>query len=125
MNIIKSKVAGFTLIECLVALLILAIVLASSTRSIGMAIQDVHDNYVREAASWVAQNQYNQISLDGVFPQPGSTKQNVTMSGTKFIVTTTVVTTPNPYFRKVDISVTTQDNPTYAVYHTVSFFSQY
>ncbi|MFN7093923.1 MAG: type II secretion system minor pseudopilin GspI, partial [Burkholderiales bacterium] len=63
---------GFTLIECLVALLIIAIVLASTTRAMGLSVEDVRENYVREVANWVADNQINQYSLDGTYPNLGT-----------------------------------------------------
>lgn len=116
--------SGFTLIECLVALLILAIVLASATRAIGMSVDDVHNNYIREAAMWVAENKINQYYLDGVYPDMGITKTNVTMAGMDFVLTADVSATGNQYFRKIDISVDEKAH-TYAIYHTISFISQY
>ena len=116
---------GFTLIECLVALLIIAIILASANRAIGLAIADVKNSYEREAASWIAGNQYNQYSLDGVYPDLGSSKKDVTMAGTDYILSTTVGSTPNVYFRRIEISVSKKSNPDYSLFKTVNFVSQY
>lgn len=129
MNIHKrvglNKAEGFTLIECLVALLIVAIVLASATKAIGMAVADVKDSYAREAANWVADNEFNQFYLDGVFPDLGSSSKNITMAGIDFIEKITVSTTPNQYFRRVEIAVAEKNHPNYALFTTVSFISQY
>ena len=116
---------GFTLIECLVALLIVAIVLASATRAIGMAVEDVKDSYAREAANWVADNQYNQFYLDGQYPDLGNSTKNVNMAGIDFIVAIAITATPNQYFRRVEISVSEKKNPKYTLFRTVSFISQY
>ncbi len=116
--------SGFTLIECLVALLILAIVLASATRAIGMSVEDVHNNYIREAAMWVAENKINQYSIDGVYPDMGITKTEVTMAGIEFTLSTNVSATGNQYFRKIDVSVNEKAH-NYSIYHTISFISQY
>ena len=124
MQTIKTK-TGFTLIECLVALFIIAIVLASSTRAIGLSIADVHDSFSRQVANWVADNQYNQFRLDGVFPDIGNTSKNVTMGGIDFIVSTIVIGTPNPYFRRIDISVAEQNTPKRIIYKTTNFISQF
>lgn len=121
----NKKNSGFTLIECLVALLIIAIVLASSSRAIALFIDDVHDSYMREVASWVAQNQYNAFKIDKIYPNLGKTSNTVKMSGVDFIVTANVISTPNPFFRKVEISVTSKADPDHVIFRTVNFFSQY
>lgn len=116
---------GFTLIECLVALLIIAIVLASTTRAITLSIDDVRASYVREAAIWVVDNQFNQYGIDKTYPNLGSTKQEVQMAGMSFLVTSTVSSTPNQYFRKVEIAVSEKRSPNYIVFKTVNFIAQY
>ena len=125
MNKTHTNQSGFTLIECLVALLIIAIVLASATRSIGLAVDDVHDAYAREAANWVADNQYNQYYLDGVYPDLGNDTKNVTMAGIDFNVETVVSATPNQYFRRLEIAVSEKKKPKYVLFRTVNFISQY
>lgn len=116
---------GFTLIECLVALFIIALVLASATRAIGMTITDVEDTTAREAANWIVNNQYAGYRIDGVYPDVGSTKKTVQMAGRSFIVNSIVSATPNPYFRKLDISVSTTNNPNHILFKTVNFMAQY
>lgn len=117
--------SGFTLIECLVALLIISIVLASSTRTIALSINDVRDGYIREVASWVAKNQFNEYFITNSFPDLGSTKKFASMSGLDFIVNTQVTQTNNPYFRQIEIRVSPKAKPSYTSYKTVSFISQY
>ena len=121
----SRKNNGFTLIECLVALLIIAIVLASATRAIGLAISDVKDSYAREAANWVADNEYAQYYLDGNYPDLGNSKKSVTMAGIDFIEEITVSTTPNAYFRKVEIAVSEKSHPNYLLFRTVNFIAKY
>lgn len=120
-----KKQSGFTLIECLVALFIIAIVLASATRSIGMAVQDVEDSTSREAANWIVNNQYASYRIDGVYPNMGNTQKTVDMAGRSFIVKSVVSATPNPYFRRIDISVSRTTHPNHVLFKTVNFISQY
>ena len=120
-----SNNAGFTLIECLVALFIIAIVLASSTRAIGLSIEDVREVYLRQVANWAVENQANQYLLDKVYPEMGQTKKNVTLGGITLIVQSVVVATPNPFFRKIEISVTEARRPNHTLFKTVNFISQY
>lgn len=121
----QMKQRGFTLIECLVALFIIAVVLASSTRAIGISIADVHDSFSRQVANWVSDNQYNQFRLDGVFPDLGNTTKNVTMGGIDFILYVNVISTPNQYFRRIDISVAEHNTPKRIIYKTTNFISQF
>lgn len=116
---------GFTLIECLVALFIIAIVLASATRSISMTITDVEDTTSREAANWIVNNQYAGYRIDGIYPDLGNSKKTVEMAGRSFIVNSTVSATPNPYFRRIDIAVSPANNPNHILFKTVNFMSQY
>lgn len=117
--------SGFTLIECLVALLIIAIVLASATRAIGMSIGDVRNNYIRETAMWVADNQITQYYLDGTYPNLGINKKNVKMANIEFVMTTDISATGNQFFRKIEISVNEAASPDHPIYRTISFISQY
>ena len=116
---------GFTLIECLVALFIIAIVLASATRAIGVSVDDVHNNYIREVGMWTADNQITQYYLDGTYPDIGISKKNVTMAGIDFIMATDISATGNAYFRKIEVTINEKNKPNYSIYRTVSFISQY
>lgn len=122
---LAKKSSGFTLIECLVALFIIAIVLASSARSIGLSINDVRDSYIRQVAGWVADNQSNQYHLDGVYPDLGITKSNVNSAGIDFVVEANVVALPNPYFRRIEIAVAEKNTPNRPIYKLTSFIAQY
>jgi general secretion pathway protein I len=122
---IKKHLHGFTLIECLVALFIIALVLASAARSIGMAITDVEDSTSREVANWIVNNQYASYKIDGVYPNIGNDKKTVEMAGRSFIVNSNVSATPNPFFRKIDIAVSMKDHPDHVLFRTINFMSQY
>ncbi len=120
-----KKNKGFTLIECLVALFIIAIVLASATKSIGMTVDDVEDTTAREAANWIVNNQYASYRIDGTFPDLGKSEKTVEMISRSFIVKSVVSATPNPFFRRIDISVVRADEPYHVLFKTVNFISQY
>jgi general secretion pathway protein I len=123
---VRPKCNGFTLIECLVALLILSIVLASATRSIGVSVQDVRYNYTREAAMWAVSNQLTSYLLNGQFPDAGVSDDKVTMAGMSFTIHTVITATTNQLFRKIYISAYVNgDTSKPAIYTTTSFLSQY
>lgn len=116
---------GFTLIECLVALFIVAIVLASSSRAIGIISSDLRDTFVIETATWVAENEYNNYSISNTFPELGDQKKEISMAGIDFLVTETVSNTQNPYFRKVEIIISEKDSPENSIFRTINFIAQY
>ena len=120
-----KKIAGFTLIECLVALFIIAIVLASSTRAIGLSVDDVREVYIRQVANWAVENQANQYLMDKIYPDLGQSKKDITLGGINLIVQSTISSTPNPFFRKIEISVAERKRPKHIMFKTVNFISQY
>lgn len=115
---------GFTLIECLVAMMVIAVVLASASRSISLISHDVHDAFVIEVATWVAENEYNQLIIDKKYPDLGKTNKDVSNAGIDFKVIQDVQETQNPYFRKIVMTVQ-EIGGTGAKYNTVNFISQY
>ena len=121
----SDKNAGFTLIECLVALFIVTIVLASASRAIGLIISDVHDSFVREVATWVAENEYNMFSIQQQYPDLGSVKKEISSAGIEFNVSETVSNTSNPYFRRIDIQISEKSTPDYIIFKTVNYAAQY
>lgn len=120
-----GEIKGFTLIECLVALFIIAVVLASATRAIALTTEDLKASYLRQAAIWVAENQMNQYRIDKVYPQIASTQNSVNMANVSLIANVIVTATANPYFRRIEITVVTAQNPKHTLIKLVGFTSQY
>jgi general secretion pathway protein I len=103
--------AGFTLIEVLVALAIVAIALGA-----GMAaMSSLTNNTLRQSqvllAQLCAQNTLSQIRLLKQMPGNGLSTQNCEQAGQQFEVRTNVSNTPNPNFRRVDAQVFLQATP--------------
>lgn len=96
---------GFTLIEVLVALAIVAVTLAAGLRAAGA----VTDNAQRLAdvtgAQWCAENQLTELRLAHVFPSIGDSEFACEQLGRKFGGTQRTRPTPNPNFRRVDAVV--------------------
>jgi general secretion pathway protein I len=96
---------GFTLIEVLIALLILAIALAASARATHLALDSAVEVRQRTLAAWVAENHAAELQARGAFPPPGDTRIDVEMMSQRFIVRQTVSQTPNAAFRRVRLDV--------------------
>jgi general secretion pathway protein I len=97
---------GFTLIEVLIALAILAIALAATMRATGMATTTAETVKIKTYATWVAENRLAQLTAERIFPSVGVENGEATIAGIVFQWTQTANETPNKSFRKVDVAVT-------------------
>jgi general secretion pathway protein I len=93
---------GFTLIEVLVAVAIVATALAAGSR----AASSVIDSSTRLAditfAQWCADNQLTEMRLTHVFPNIGTDTFTCNEGGHDYKGTIKAQATPNPSFRRVD-----------------------
>ena len=96
---------GFTLLECLVALAILAIALTSALRATGSTAQSAATLKEHTLASWVAQNHLAELRANEDWPGIGSRKGEEEQAGRLYRWQETVEQTPNPLFRRVDVQV--------------------
>jgi len=99
------RAAGFTLVEILVALAVLAIALAAVMRSITQSIDTSAALRERTMALWVAQNRLATHQLQRDFPSPDSTDGNVTLGGREWRWREQVATTPDADLRRIEIEV--------------------
>ena len=106
---------GFTLIEVLVSLGILAIALAAGVRAAGIAIDGALDNRERLLALWVAQNRLAAYSAGLPFPDVGERSGTEVQTDLVFTWHEKIEGTPNPYFRRVEVAVSGPRIPGYAL----------
>ncbi len=98
---------GFTMIEVLVALAIIAIALAASLRAVGSLAASEADLHDRLLAGWSADNTLAQLRLAHAWPDLGDSSFDCSQGNLRLTCTQHVATTPNPVFRRVEVSVTT------------------
>ena len=70
-NIRQRRAAGFTLLEVLVALVIVGTALGASLRAIGSLTQNNNSLRASMMATWSAENRLTQIRLGEEFPETG------------------------------------------------------
>jgi len=115
---------GFTLLETLVALAILAIALAAVMRATGGGINHAEAMRMRVLADWVAQNRLAQHAARGDFLPPGIQNGEEEQAGVRLLWKEDVGATPNPAFRRIEVSVYAPDNPEYALRRMSGFLVQ-
>ncbi|MBI5430104.1 MAG: type II secretion system minor pseudopilin GspI [Nitrosomonadales bacterium] len=97
--------AGFTLLEVLVALVIVGTALGASLRAVGSLTQNSSDLRASMMATWSAENRLAQIRLAREWPPLGQRRFDCPQDGLKLVCEENVYATPNPYFRRVEVGV--------------------
>ena len=115
---------GFTLIEILVAVAILAVALAATTRAASVATDGAVETRQRLLASWAAENRIAELRARGVFPSPATTTSTTEEGGLALAVEETITTTPNPTIRRVDLAVTDARDPARVLARLTGYVSQ-
>jgi general secretion pathway protein I len=103
----RASQRGFTMIEVLVALAIIAIALAASLRAVGSLASGEADLHRRLLAGWSADNTLAQLRLTHAWPDVGATSFDCSQGNLQLLCTEQVTATPNPVFRRVEVQVTT------------------
>ncbi|MDT9002170.1 type II secretion system minor pseudopilin GspI [Paucibacter sp. APW11] len=96
---------GFTLIEVLVALSIVAITLAAGVKAAGTLTDNAARLAQMSQAQWCAENQLAELRLSRQFPSVGDTDFECQQLGRSYRGRLLVRPTPNPNFRRVDAAI--------------------
>lgn len=102
---------GFTLLEILVALLIVAVALGAIIVNGGNAAGAASSLRDKSLALWVAHNRMTEIDLAPVWPKTGKSNDDVTMGGITWTWRVTVQTTADPNLHRIDIEIEKKDQP--------------
>ena len=105
----RIQARGFTLIEVLVALVIVAISLAAGIKAAGALTDNAARLQSVSAAQWCAENQLTELRLSKQFPSVGDADFSCEQLGRIYRGRLAVRPTPNPNFRRVDALVSDAD----------------
>ncbi len=100
-----ARNAGFTLLEVLVALVIVGTALGASLRAVGSLTQNSNGLRASMMATWSAENRLSQIRLAKLFPEIGTNSFDCSQDELPLTCNEEVLATPNPFFRRVEVSV--------------------
>lgn len=115
---------GFTLIEILIAVAILAVALAATTRAASVATDGALQTRERLLATWAAQNRIAELRARRAFPPIAATKMNAEQAGLALVIDESIVETPNPTIRRVELNVAQARNPDRMLAHLTAYVSR-
>ena len=101
----RTQQRGFTLIEVLVALAVLAISLAAVINGISANVSNAAHLRDRTLAHWVAMNKVAEVQAGVTFPDTGVTKGAALLAGRAFDWSMTVPGTSDTNVRRLDVEV--------------------
>ena len=100
-----SHTEGFALIEVLVGLAVLSIALIAGLRAIANGADTQLAVSQRTLALWSADNALMDLRMSRAFPEVGTTVFNCPQANYVFVCQRKIMSTPNPSFRRVEMTV--------------------
>jgi general secretion pathway protein I len=97
--------AGFTLLEVLVALVVIGVVLLAAVRGAMTLTNSARDVRTKLLAVLTAENRIVELRLSRQTLAVGMNRQDCDQGGLHFVCEQSVQSTPNPFFRRVQVRV--------------------
>lgn len=110
---------GFTLVEVLVAVAIVAIALAAGSRAAGTLLGNAQRLSDVTLAQWCAGNALAGLKLSRQYPDLGTSTASCSQLGRQFTNALKVQATLNPSFRRIDVTVTDETGQNLVTLSTV------
>jgi general secretion pathway protein I len=107
----RARARGFTLLEVLVALVIVGTALTAGLRAVGSLAANSSGLRSAMMATWSAENRLVQIRLNKEFPEVGKRGFDCPQGDLHLVCQEEVFVSPNPRLRRVEVSVFDIENP--------------
>lgn len=109
----RARARGFTLLEILVALAVIAVALAAALKASGEGASNAAHLRDRTLAHWVAMNTVTELQIARSWPALGRTTGAARMAGKEWFWAVTTAATPDDAVRRLDVEVraTERDGP--------------
>lgn len=101
---------GFTLLEVMVALAVIAFALAAGASAVSSNARNASGLQQRTYAHWVAMNKMAELQLSHQWPSTKTTKGSALMARHEWFWAMKVSNTPNPVIRRVDVMVRPEED---------------
>lgn len=115
---------GFTLIEVLVALAVLAISLAAVINGISANVSNAAHLRDRTLAHWVAMNKVAEVQTGATFPDTGVTKGEALLAERAWYWSMTVAGTSDANVRRFDVEVRTRQDGDQSLARLVAYIGR-
>lgn len=99
----RARGAGFTLLEVLVALAIIGVVLLAALRGAMTLSNSARDARYKLLAILSAENRLHELRLSSPQLSVGVSRQDCDQAGLHLVCEQSVMATPNPFFRVVQV----------------------
>ncbi len=119
-----KRTRGFTLIEVLIALAVLAIALSAVIKGVSANANNAAYLRDRMLAHWVAMNKVTELQADTTFPAPGVTTGTILMAEHGWTWQVTVSTTPDASIRRLDVEVRSKKEDKQALDSLIAYVGQ-
>ncbi|CAN7628977.1 type II secretion system minor pseudopilin GspI [Massilia sp. LjRoot122] len=106
------RARGFTLLEVLVALVIVGTALGAGLRAVGSLTSNSDGLRASMMATWSAENRLVLIRLNREFPEVGKRNFPCPQGELNLVCEEEVLTSPNPQLRRIEVSVFDAERPT-------------
>ncbi len=116
---------GFTLLEILVALLIVSVSLGITIRITGDVLRGSDNLKESTIAHWVAENKANEVRLRVLRLTSGSTRGSTLMGKRRWHWLINISNTPDTYVRKIEVIVSRTAAHKYPLATLISFTMAY
>ena len=102
---LPTRIGAFTLIEVMVALVIVALSLSAVVASISQMVYAATAMQERTYANWVAQNKITEIRLSDASPEASEVDDEVHFANIDWALTTTISETQVDNLYRIDVAV--------------------
>jgi general secretion pathway protein I len=102
--------AGFTLLEVLVAMVVIGVVLLAAVRGAMSLTNSARDVRAKLLAVLTAENRILELRLSGPQLLVGLNRDDCEQGGLHFVCEQSIQSTPNPFFKRVQVRVLNSDS---------------
>jgi len=102
---VKKQHSGFTLLEVMVALFIVAIAMGGAIKVMGNAANNTSRLTSKTFAQWVALNQMADLKIKKAWPKFGKIKGKQEMAGQKWVWRQETIKTADKNVKRIELSV--------------------